>query len=141
MKSSALLTACLLGMLALAACSTSKQDEPEAMPGERPMPEATPAPGTAKASARVVGYAMQEDHYVATLRIEEVEAYGAGTPVLPVGTEVAVVVSKALFDGDASKAEMMLATDHVVAITLSRVQRADTGEDPPPPQWRAVSIR
>ncbi len=129
----------------LVGCMTSKQEEidPSTETPSRPPAAQAPAPGTAIASARVLGYEERDHHYLSMLKIEQVDDYGAGTPALPVGTEIVVVISKALFDEDpdGAKAAAMLATDHVVAVTLKHLTSATVGDEPPPPSWRALAIR
>ena len=141
-----LLLACFVCVtVLLVGCTTSKQEDAESPPETQSRPPAaqTPAPGTANVAAVVLGYEEKEHHYLTTLKIEQVEGYGAGAPALPVGTEIAVVISKALFDEDpdGAKAAATLATDQSVAATLQYSTAAAVGDEPPPPSWRALAIR
>ncbi len=135
-----------IGLCLLGCASSTQKDagdtDTTAAETMRPRPSPSIAPGTAKVTALVQRYEAQDNHYVCTLKIEEVAAYGAGTPALPVGTEIDVVVSKALFkdDPDGSKAAAMLAIGHAVSITLKHLTAATAGEAPPAPSWRAVTI-
>lgn len=147
MKTILLLAAIGLSLLLVGCASGTKNDatqEPEDTAETDPKrPPAAIAPGTAKATALVLGYEERDHHYLSTLKIEQVDGYGAGTPALPVGTEIVVVVPKALFDEDpdGAKASAMLATDHTVAVTLKHLTSATVGDEPPSPSWRALAIR
>ena len=147
MKTILLLAAIGLSLLLVGCASGTKNDatqEPEDTAETDPKrPPAAIAPGTAKATVLVLGYEERDHHYLSTLKIEQVDGYGAGTPALPVGTEIVVVVPKALFDEDpdGAKASAMLATDHTVAVTLKHLRSATVGDEPPSPSWRALAIR
>ena len=137
--------------LLLAGCASGAKNEAgEPAVGEdttasnrRARPRQTIAPGTAEASARVQGYDTHDHHYVCSLQIKEVTEYGAGTPALPVGTEINVVIPKALFGDDpgGAKAAAMLATDQIIALTLKHQTAATAGDAPPSPRWRALALR
>ena len=136
-----LISPCLLG------CASSTQQDAgdtdtTAAGKTASQPPLSTAPGTAHVSVTVLGYEERDYHYLSTLRIEHVEAYGAATPALPVGTEIDVVISKALFkdDPDGSKATALLAPDQPLALTLRHQKAAQVG-DAPPPSWRAIALR
>ncbi len=150
MNTSLLLIAMAFSLL-LAGCASGAKneagepsmDEDTTASNQRPRPRPSIAPGTAKATARVQGYEARDHHYVCTLEIEKVDEYGAGTPALPVGTEIDVVIPKALFgdDPDGAKASAMLAADRAVAVTLKYQTAATAGDASPPPPWRALAIQ
>ena len=136
-----LISLCLLGCASSTQKDAGDADTTAADKTPSRPPQAI-APGTANVSATVLGYEERDHHYLGTLRIEQVDAYGAGTPPLPVGTEIDVVISKALFqeDPDGSKAAAMLAPDQPIAVTLKHQKAAQTG-DAPPASWRAIALR
>ncbi|MFB3131507.1 MAG: hypothetical protein ACE10K_03185 [Rhodothermales bacterium] len=103
-----------------------------------PLPPPALAPSNARVSAVVRSYRDADSAYVCILEIQEVQSYGAGTPPLPVGSEVEVFMRKILFgdDPDGTIAAERLQTGQTIDVTL-RHQQAPEGSAP---SWEAVQI-
>ena len=136
----------ILGLsLLLVGCASSTQNKShEAETDTTVTTQPTPAPpalapGNAHVSATVVGYQAEQNAYVCTLKIKQVHRYGASTPPLPVGAEIAVLMRKTLFgdDPDGTKAAEQLQTGQEIEVTLKRQQVPEGGTAPP---WRAVQL-
>ena len=119
---------------------TSAEGDTTAEGETMPPPPPALAPSNARVSAVVRSYQDADNAYVCTLEIQEVQRYGAGTPPLPVGSEVEVFMRKILFgdDPDGTIAAERLQTGQTIDVTL-RHQQAPEGS-PSAPSWEAVQI-
>jgi hypothetical protein len=144
MKILALWTCVFSTLVLLAGCASSPQNQPQqaeadTMPTHQPIPASPLGPGSARVSATVVAYQEEQDAYVCTLKIKQVHQYGASTPPLPTGTEIAVLMHQRLFgdDPDGHNAAERLQANQAIEVTLKHQPVPEGGTMP---RWRALEL-
>ena len=140
MKYIVIILFCVLGA-SLSACSASKKRKQVQDDVEQPEPPPPVAPGTARVSLEILEVEETASGYQCAVKILGVDAYGAGTPPLPVGSEISVLVShEVAANSEAAKTgNAFLASGMTTEMTLlHREAPRMPGVTLPP--WRATQV-
>ena len=140
----------LLSCLFLSACAASqkKNEDPSPMntdqvdPEETPVQSMAPSPGSVTVIAEIIGVEETNRGYHCTLKITEVQKYGAGTPPLGEGSEVIAVVRHATLESFApeTQAAEVMKAGNTMNLTLQHQEAPNLGGKSTP-SWRVLTIR
>jgi hypothetical protein len=113
----------------MADTSNQSQQPPPAAPAEPAM-----APHTIRVTASVLACREENNGYIATITIQKVHAYGASTPPLATGNEIAVRIMKSV-----DQAARFTQQGGTLELTM-RHQTPLAAVQPPPPAWQVMKV-
>ena len=130
-------------VLTLAACASSKKrkrNQAEAEQTATAPPNVAPvSPGSAQVAVKILSFEETPGGYHCRIKVQRVDAYGSGTPPLPEGSDIEILVRKdILFQSEPSKdASEILAADTPIEMIL-RYQKAPEFGGVKSPLWHVV---
>ena len=136
-----IISACLLYL----ACASTKEKDTLAPPVKNDFVSEKAVgmpPGAANITAEVIDYEEVGQRIHCRLQVLQVHGYGAGTPPLPVGTELVVLVRGDLLESGAGERDVgeLLAKGNTLE-TMIQHQDAPSVSASSVPSWRMLSIQ
>lgn len=130
--------------LLLMGCTSAKPDEPDPAPAtaqadtarpKMPLPAPAPAPRTARVTLTVAGCTPEAEAHRCRITVQQIHAYGMGTPLLSTTTETEVLVRDAALGRNAA---LFLNAQGPVEATLRSLEPRKADQNAP--AWAVVNV-